>query len=71
MEALGGMMYQLRKTTLSVDVGSTKAVMIPEGEVITVGERTPLDHRMITVEWRGRTLMIFRQDLRGKRVEES
>jgi hypothetical protein len=58
------MMYRLSKTTLSVDLGSTKAVMIPEGEIIKVGDRTPPDQRMMTVVWKGRDLMIFRQDLR-------
>jgi hypothetical protein len=62
------MMYRLSKTTLSVDLGSTKAVMIPEGEVIQVGDRKPLDHRMMTVVWKGRDLMIFRQDLRRAQI---
>ena len=61
-------MYRLNKTTLSVDLGSTQAVMIPEGEVITVGNRTPPDQRMMTVVWRGRDLMIFRQDLRRAQI---
>jgi len=61
-------MYRLSKTTLSVDLGSTQAVMIPEGEVITVGNRTPPDQRMMTVVWRGRDLMIFRQDLRRAQI---
>lgn len=58
-----GNLYLLVKEVLAVDLDTTKALTIPEGETVEFIAPRPPDDRLINVAWRGKTLMIFHRDL--------
>ncbi len=64
--------YKLKRSVLAIgNNGERVPVMIPEGAVVTLVE-IPLNHsrRMLDVEWDGRTLTMFTQDLLERGVKE-
>lgn len=67
---LTGQHFRLLVETLGIEtIGDDNrvAVMVPAGETITVlsGPR-PDDTRMVDVQWRGKTLVMFYQDIRKR-----
>jgi hypothetical protein len=71
-----GKTFRLTDETLGVETVGPKqhTVMLPAGAVVYVQPWTsPDDHRMLDLLWRGRTVMVFTDDLRerGEEVEET
>jgi hypothetical protein len=66
---LSGKLYRLNRPTWSVDVEAAITVRIPEGEIIEAVEEAREDNRIINVAWKGKTLLMFRQDM-GKEIGE-
>jgi hypothetical protein len=70
-----GCRFRLKARTLALERpdGQTKAVYIQPGEVITVKNGPSNGDALIDVEWSGRILMMFYQDLlaHGERVSDA
>ena len=66
---LTGKRFRMTRDTLAIDSSGEKrtAVAVPTGEIVEVirGPR-PDDTRMVDVEWNGRILVMFAEDVEGR-----
>ena len=59
-------LYTLSTPTLSLieEKGHHTALMVPQGATITIAEEAFCGDRLIEVQWDGRTVLMFADDLR-------
>ena len=66
-------LYTLSSPTLSLieDNGRHTSLMVPQGATVTIAEETFSGDRLVEVQWAGRTVLMFADDLRTrlKRVD--
>jgi len=73
---LSGKKFRLKTRTLGVESmpDGRRAVHLPEGEILTVlSGPKPDDRRMVDVEWDGRKIVLFAEDVlsRGEEIGDS
>ena len=61
-------LYTLSGPTLSLieENGRHTALMVPQGATITIAEEAFCGDRLIEVQWDGRTVLMFAEDLRTR-----
>jgi hypothetical protein len=69
-----GQRFKINSPTLAIDPpGATKFLHVPDGSWVTVIGETSDGNQLVSVDWDGRTVLMFTRDLieRGERIADA